>query len=53
MVDAHRDELERLIQRLLDAWDAWLDADENFGPQYEELNAAMEALRRHTQGHES
>ena len=46
-------DLKRLIRRLLEAWDAWLDADENFGREYEELNAATEALRRYLQEHES
>ena len=46
-------DLERLIRRLVKAWDAWLDADENFGAEYEELNAAIEALRRFLQEHES
>ena len=46
------EELHRLIRRLLQAWDGWLDADEDFGAEYESLNAAIEALRRHLQEHE-
>ena len=46
------DELRRLIQRVVQAWDAWLDADEDFGAAYEVLNAAVEALRRELEEHE-
>jgi uncharacterized protein YukE len=53
MADRYLEELERLIRRLIEAWDGWLDADENFGPAYEILNAAVEALRRQLQEHES
>ena len=53
MADRYVDELERLIRRLIEAWQAWLDADEDFGPEYEALNAAIEALRRQLQEHES
>ena len=41
------EELKRLVRRLLDAWDAWLDSDTWDGPQYEELNAAVQGLRRY------
>ena len=53
MADLYQDELERLIRRLLEAWSTWLDADDNFGAEYEALNAAIEALRRQLQEHES
>ena len=53
MAAQYADELKRLVRRLIQAWDAWLDADENFGPEYEALNAAVEALRRELQEHES
>jgi len=52
MADRELDELRRLIRRLVQAWDAWLDADENFGADYELLNAAVEALRRELDEHE-
>lgn len=53
MADRYLDELERLVGRLIDAWLSWLDADDNFGPEYEALNAAVEALRRELEEHES
>ena len=53
MAEQYADELKRLVRRLIQAWDGWLDADENFGPEYEALNAAVEALRRELQEHES
>ena len=53
MAEEYQEELERLIRRLLEAWAVWLDADDNFGPEYESLNAAIEALRRQLQEHES
>ena len=52
MADQELDELRRLIRRLVQAWDAWLDADEDFGAAYEVLNAAIEALRRELEEHE-
>ena len=52
MADQYLEELERLIRRLIDAWDSWLDADENFALEYEALNAAIEALRREMEEHE-
>jgi hypothetical protein len=52
MADHYVEELERLVRRLIDAWLAWLDADDNFGPEYESLNAAVEALRRELEEHE-
>jgi hypothetical protein len=53
MAEQYTGELERLVRRVVQAWDAWLDADENFGREYEALNAAVEALRRELQEHES
>jgi len=41
------DELKRLVQRLIEAWDAWIDSDRWEGPEYDTLAAAVEALRRH------
>ena len=52
MADQELEELRRLIRRLVQAWADWLDADENFGTEYEALNAAVEALRRELEGHE-
>ena len=52
MAEQYQEELERLIRRLLEAWSEWLDADDNFGAEYEALNAAIEALRRQLQEHE-
>ncbi len=52
MADQYVDELERLVRRLIEAWRAWLDADDNFGPEYEALNACIEALKRQLEEHE-
>jgi hypothetical protein len=46
-------ELERLVRRLLEAWDAWIDADAWSGPQYDALNDAVQALRQHIEAGES
>jgi uncharacterized protein YukE len=52
MADQYLDELRRLVRRLIEAWSGWLDADDNFGAEYEALNAAIEALRRELEEHE-
>ena len=52
MADQELEQLRRLIGRLVQAWDAWLNADENFGADYEVLSAAVEALRRELEEHE-
>ena len=43
------DELTRLVQRLIESWDAWMDTDSWEGPKYDALAAAVEALRRYLQ----
>ena len=52
MASGAAEELERLVRRLLDAWDAWMDTDTLEGPEYEALNAAVQGLRRHLEEHE-
>ena len=39
------DELKRLVQQVLEAWDAWLDSDDWSGPEYEALAEAIQRLR--------
>ena len=51
--DTPMDELRRLVRRLLEAWDAWMDTDSWGGPEYDVLAAAVEGLRRHLEEHES
>ena len=52
MAASAAEELERLVRRLLDAWDAWMETDTWEGPEYEALNAAVQGLRRHLEEHE-
>ncbi len=52
MAASAAEELERLVRRLLDAWDAWMDTDTLGGPAYEALNAAVQGLHRHLEEHE-
>jgi hypothetical protein len=40
------EELKRLLRRLFEAWDGWIDSDQWAGPEYDSLAAAIEALRR-------
>ena len=40
------DELRRLLRRLFEAWDAWIDSDQWAGLEYDSLAAAIEALKR-------
>lgn len=47
------EEFRRLVRRLLEAWDSWMDSDSWAGREYDELAAAVEALRRQLEEHES
>ncbi|HLG72569.1 MAG TPA: hypothetical protein VK009_19300 [Chloroflexota bacterium] len=40
------EELKRLLRRLFEAWEAWIESDQWAGPEYDALAATIEALRR-------